>query len=292
MTEIKFSLEEASSLTGIKIDELERRFKNETGEAKEASEINKIVSDSIIAKIRNHGEDQHKRGIREKATEIERIIKGYGVSEYSDATDAITKLVADIKQKAKPSKEGGDELTKDVITASPLYKELLDAEILTIKQALETKDGELTKLQGSVSLSEVKRIAHERAMQFFNKNNANFGKDNEHQQARVDNFWKATGYNNLKNIDGTLIVIDSEGNPLLDKMKNQVSFDDHIKTNWLFGYNKPAGGSPSPGGGGGNPSGGLVITSSEQFQSALDGAKDNKERSEIYAAYAKYKESK
>lgn len=290
MTEIKFSLEEASSLTGIKVDELERQFKNAEGEVKDPAEISKIVSAAIIDKIKNHGEDQRKRGIREKGQEIEGVIRKFGISEFSDAQDAITKLVEDVKKKAKPSKEGDDELTKEQIMSSPIYKELLEGEISTIKTALGEKEQELSSLHKEVSLSEVKRIAHDKAMKVLNDNNANFGEGNKLQQARFDQFFRALGYDNLKVVNGTVVVTDDNGDPLLDQMKNQVSFDDYVKNNWLFGWNKGGGGSPPPPGGGPGGSPGLVITSSEQFQEALKGAKTAKERAEVYSAYSKFME--
>jgi hypothetical protein len=95
--------------------------------------------------------------------------------------------------------------------------------------------------------------------------------------------------NKLSERDGKFILIDQDGNDLLDSHGHRVAFDDSIKTEAtsLFDFmaSKPKSPPAAQGQNQNSPKNTVIINSHEEYSKKMSEAKDNEEKFAVNDAY-------
>jgi hypothetical protein len=177
-----------------------------------------------VAKFAKDKDDQLKRGIKEGAEKIEKALK----SKYEVESDLIgVELVESIvvKQVADATKEGSKDISKH-----PKYVELeasLDKKLKDRDKEWEKKVSDREKEFNKEKLFE--KIKDKSLVNLETRKPILPG---DPKKAQV---WKETYLNELKggnyqeSEDGTIIVLDKEGNVMKDSHGNTITFDEFEK---------------------------------------------------------------
>lgn len=178
-----------------------------------------------VAKFNSEKTQQLNRGIKEGASKIEKEMKEkYGVESDAIGIELVDSIV--LKQVEEATKEGSKDISKN-----PKYIELQ----ASIANQLKAKDKEWEKKLADRE-TEFKRdklfdVVKDKAL--VNLEGRKPILPTDPQKAQV---WKNTYLNELKtgnyqqSEDGTIIVLDKEGNAMKDSHGNPVTFDEFEKS--------------------------------------------------------------
>ena len=272
-----------TKITGLKADDLEELLKGEDGEP--LSNAPGIVADKVGERITEIKNAEFNKAKSKTAKALESIVKSAGIEEFEDVDDAVRKLA----DKANEKGQSGDSIDLSTLTPSQLakipafqaFKEAKESELSTLKADYE-KTVKTQKLDTIASKSK------EEALSFLSKMNAKFTVP----EMQLNAVFKLIGVENL-DLDekGKTIILDKNGEPLLDAHHNRVNFEDKISEIWepLFGFNTidPNKKTPQP------PAGkqgqqsqttGIKFDSYEEATKMVNREADNVRRSELRIA--------
>jgi len=231
---LKF-LELLARLTGIATTELEAQLKanaSEDGTLDKAT-VTKVLNDAFSDKFKKVGEEQLKRGKREKAEALEKEISDkYGVTGAKGID--LVKLAV---EKAKPAAKT-DELTKENALENEIVKDLQEE----LRTALKGKYEEtITSLQTQIKDQAQKNHRAKvlgTAKDFYLKNKAKITTDGVLDARKWKTLEVLITQQKYKEVDGVLQLIDEKGNRVNDEFHEPIKFEDHLKELNPFGFHE------------------------------------------------------
>lgn len=195
---------------------------NEAGELVDLSEILKLDADRI-KKYKAESDSQFKRGIKEKAEEIENALhEKYELDSELKGVDLIDHLVVKKIEEAKAA--GTKDVTKhpDFIKLQVSVEKQLKDRDKEWEAKIEVKDKEYNK----ATLFEKVR---NRALANLESRKPILSEDPRKAQKWKDTYLNELRQGNYMEDGDTIIVLDKEGKPLQTDHGKPVSFDDFEK---------------------------------------------------------------
>jgi hypothetical protein len=277
-----------------------------TGENEESPELlpdNEVDSLVItlgskrLSKVEEDAKKEHySRGLRETAEKWESVIK-----EYVDSNTKGPELVSELVDRLKSeSKKGGapKELDEESLRKLPVFEKVLNSEVSTLKSTIDELKSTLESKTRAFELDRLKRTVVSRAISVLDEENVYLGSDEQARKRAVKAIEALLPYQSLKEDDGRIVIVDEDGKPKLDDMKDPIPFKDLVLSINPFPKKeveeqrtpKGQGGKGGRGDRGGDK--GLKIKSKEQYETLmleankLQGKARTQKRAEIRRAYA------
>ena len=284
MQKLEVSIDYLSKLAGMTNDDFLSLIQNEDGELIEDYESQ--VSDKIHKKILEIRDDQRKRGAKDASKKVTAFLDKHDISDYETIEDAFEVITEKLKAaNAAEGKGQADKLTLEEIRQLPEVQNWFQSEVKALQTAKSELETKLTEAQRNFHGYKVQNIAQAKAQAALEK-----AKATGLNPKAVNMYLKALGTENLDiQQDGSITVLDNEGQPLKDELHNPVAFEDYVVKNWAFGFSEAPSGSKSPNhkpsGKGGKAK--IVFRDEAHFNEELKKAgSDMKRISEITEAYA------
>lgn len=311
-------LEEVVSLFHKQPAEFIPTLKGDDGEWKpDALDIIKKAHSDFLTKT---VETQSGKAVRLRMKEAEgaigTVLKKYGLEKSDKLEDTLNLLVETIeKKKGEPQivKEK-EKLTDEEVRELPIFKTALkegvktaveqqNSELQKRYEALETRYNATLKDQAERELNSILYSSVEKALVKAKVNLPDKEKDLDAYKAKINSVAKLVRADHqLKAENGTLVLVDSEGNQLEDKNTYQPILFDDVAANQgklLWGTNnfdkgKGSAGAQTPNGNGSNgqrwTSG--VPKNDSEFMDALLKETDSAKKQALTEAYQAYQTSK
>ena len=248
----------------------------------------KVVNDEVKAKIISIREQQRKRGFKEGRKEVESLLETHSITDYESFDEALAELADKLKTTtASGQSKDGDKMTINEIKALPEVQQWLKGEVKALQDAKADLETQLSTQKAQFHNYKVGGTAKSKAFELLSEKKA-VGLN----QKSIDLFLKGLGTDNLDvAADGSIRILDSEGNPAVDSLHNPVTFEDYITSNWSFGFNEAPGNSKSASfrkGEQGEQR--LVFRDQAHFEESLANATDAKQRAKIFNDFAAQQE--
>lgn len=290
-------LEVLARLTGKSLKELQENLLKPDSEDF-TDDFDSQIESMVNLKIKSVSENQLKRGHREKAEEIERLIKGkFGIEEGLVGEQLIDKVyeISQEKKNVEPS-----ELDEAKIKAHPVFQDAINNLKASHKEALGKVQSDFDNYKNGIETDKFVTFLHSQAERVLNESKANLGDKPEVIAKRLKFFtsgldpkhFKAEGEGENRKI----IVLGPDGNPKQDANFNDISFEDYIKDLNPYGFHehdpgKSGGGAPKGANGGGGTAEFAHLTTKADAQAWINKNRDQVAKDGKSAEFRKYFES-
>lgn len=289
--------EQIAGWFGVGQSDFQSAIKKEDGSELDAAGIVKFLEDSYKAHIDSLGKMKFDHGTRSAKTTLEKAIKdkfGVDAKTYEEALEALEAKI-NSGGSSKGEKTDLENLSIEDLKKNKLFQQALEESQSQVIENWQKKYADLEKQHNSfVSQTTQRQLLNkgkELAFKALKGKNA-VGSDSESFMDAVEIYLRGLGLENLKLTDsGEIQIIDGD-NQKTDEYGKPVTFDQHVVSNWRFGFNeaKPGDGAPRRGNQqGGNQQGGVKPISEQQFNQIMDNpAATAQQRSEAQRGYAEY----
>ena len=292
MDNITVGADLAAKLTGLSTEELKARFQGENGEPLPAEKHGEVFAELVntrrLERERQVGEDKFKQGIKEKGKTIEAalspLFQRFQI-EADRAEDAIAQLAEKVTD--KPGTPDLSTLTAEQLEQLPAYKQAL-SQREALRKKLEETSSAFDAYKSQQEQTAVRSVLGRHIRQVFQTKNANIGNSTLDDAAEF--FLNGLNLSNFKIDDkGSPVPLNADGTPVADEFGNPLPFESFVEKRWIPGFNVA-----DPNKGGGNPPGGkggggqYAYTTDEAWRKAIESETDQKKKSELYAARAKW----
>jgi len=255
-------------LTGLTSEELEARL-NEAGEEKHDATFADLVKEKYAEQIAKAREEGRKRGVKEKATTIEKAASALFTEHGISATVVEEGLVqlAEKLNSGDPGKTGG-ELTAEALRGLPQYKQAFESDTAALRarvEAAEAKAAEVAAAQERQARLAALRPVLKKQLE---ERCASFGVG---EDAAFDVFFSRVPPDRFRVEGDTVTVLGEDNEPVKDEFHNPVKLADYLEKTWVFGFNsqQPAQ-TPAPPTRGGTPP--AKFESQEAYTAAYEAA--------------------
>lgn len=230
-------------------------------------------------------EEMYGRATREVMTNYEKQIREkYGVTSEKQGIELIDDLIAEYRKD-----DGGQGLTDDQIKKSKLFLDYTEKFRAEKQGVVDEYEGKLNQLKSEVQERESWYQAKDGALKLLDslKPILPEGKEDVWKQIFLDNVRKI----NRVVRDGSIVLLDDEGNDLQDGHGHRITFDQKVKeiADGIFTYHKgeDRGTPPYKPGTGGTTK--FTFTSENDYLKQDAEEKDAQVRIEMAAAFRKWK---
>lgn len=248
-------LEVFASLTGKSQQELKTALtKADSEDLKDKAEIEQAIKTAFGEKLQSVSQSQYSRGLKEKATTIEKTLKDkYGIETGATVEERIEALIVDVQGKAASNNqgEGAKELTIDELRKLDLVKQIISEEAKALNEKLSETENAFSAFKRETSNAQKAAILKKKIAESMVKINARLGEDEETKAKRLQ-FFSDSLASNLDafklNEQGEVVPVGADGNQITDQFHNPVTFLDFVKERNPYGVHQhdPSKGSPSP----------------------------------------------